>query len=261
MRSRAGELQTRHDATFSWKTAINAVHNLPGLRGAWTMGSFDQAGDQYDLSGQGRTLGYNGNPTYSNAGLIPFLLLDGVGDFLDRADEAALDITGTETYIAGSRRGLTMGIWVYPTVVSAQQDIIGKWNTAGAVNQRSYMIRLLNTNVFQAMITLNGAAATLVTVNSTVAVSASQWYFVEMAYSPTARSNLLTINVNGTIDSVAAATASLHSGTANLVIGASDNGAANLLTGRVSLAWLCAMYHQSYQMQAVYQHTRALYGR
>ena len=260
MTSRGGELQTRHDAAFAWKTAVAAVLNLPGLRMAHTMGDIDAGPSIYNVGGQARGYTSNDDPTFGYAGLVPYCALDGTGDYLSRADEAPLDITGGETYVVAAQRGLSMGIWVYPTVVDATQDIIGKWNTNG-VDERSYLIRLRNTNVFQGNISSAGTAATVTSVNSTVTVTADAWYFVELTYSPSGQSNLLTINVNGTVDSVAANRASLHSGAANFIVGASDNGASNLLTGRVSLDWLCAMYHADYLTQAMYHHTRAMYGR
>jgi len=258
MQSRNGELQQRRDGSFAWKTATGAIRMLPGLRAAWTMGSFNQAGNQFDFSGQTRNLIYNGNPLYNYRGIAPFIRLDGTGDYLSRADEAALDITGTETYVATDARGLSMGCWVYPQVGSAEQAIIGKWNE-NAVNQRSYLIDLTAGDVFRARITSAGTAATIDTVTSSVSVSTAAWYFVEMTYDPSTR---LAINVNGTIDeNVAGIAASLHSGTADLNVGARDNGASVLFTGRVSLAWLCAMYHTDPLTQSIWHHTRALYGR
>ncbi|NJO31403.1 MAG: hypothetical protein HC874_30490 [Richelia sp. SL_2_1] len=66
-------------------------------------------GNVYDLSGQGRTLTYNGNPTFNYTGLVPYVSLDGTGDFLSRADETDLDILGTETIYNSAVRGLTLG--------------------------------------------------------------------------------------------------------------------------------------------------------
>jgi len=258
MRSRSGELQNRHDASFAWKTEIDLVRELPGLRGSWKMNSFDNTGALYGFSGQTRTLTYNGNPQYNYVGLVSFLWFDGTGDYLDRADEGALDITGTETTVATAARGLTMGCWVFPQSTGAEQAIIGKWNENG-VNERSYLIDLTATNNFRARISTAGTAATIDSVTSSVTVTDSVWYYVEMTFDPSTR---LAINVNGTIDElVAGVGASVYSGAANFVVGARDNGASALLTGRVSLAWLCAAYHTDTLTQAVYQHTRALYGR
>lgn len=253
-----GDFQRRYEPNFAWKSAASSLIGLPGLRGTWTFGDIDAGPSVYNAGGQARGLTVAGNPTFGHDNLVPYCLLDGVGDYYSRADEAALDITGAETYIVPASRGLSMGIWVYPTVIGATQDIIGKWNTGP--DDRSYLIRLLNTNVFQVLVSSAGTLATVANTNSTVAVSANNWYFVEMTYSPTGQSNLLTINVNGTITSAAAGTASLHSGAADFVVGASDNGASNLLTGRVSLSWLCAMYHPDYLTEVIREQSRAMYG-
>ena len=84
---------------------------LPGLVGFWPMSSVQRStGNAYDLSGQTRTLTYNGNPTYNiNNDFAPYIRLDGTGDFLSRADETDLDILGTETIYASTVRGLTLG--------------------------------------------------------------------------------------------------------------------------------------------------------
>lgn len=253
-----GDFQARYEPNFAWKSAASALIGLPGLRATWTFGDIDAGPSVYNAGGQARGLTAAGDPTFGHDELAPYCALDGAGDYYSRADEAPLDITGAETYIVAASRGLSMGIWVYPTVDGATQDIIGKWNTGP--DDRSYLIRLLNTNVFQALISSAGTLATVQSVNSTVTVSADNWYFVEMTYSPSVQNNRLAINVNGTISTAAPGVASLHSGGANFVVGASDNGASNLLAGRVSLAWLCAMYHPDYLTEVIREQTRAMYG-
>jgi len=244
--SRSGEFQRSYDPNFAWKTSIAAIECLTGLRGLWPTSTFNEAGNAYDLSEQNRILTYNGNPTYSYDGLAPYLALDGTGDYLSRADEVGLDILGTETYVATAERGLSMGIWVYPTAIGALQAIIGKWDAGG--NQRSYLIDLTAGNVFRAHVSANGIADTLIA--STVTVAANNWYFVEMTYDPSAR---LAINVNGTITpNVAAIPAAIFNSNAQLNIGAQDNGGANLLTGKVSMAFLCAALHTDPMTQSVF---------
>ena len=250
----SGEFQRRYEPNFAWKSACSAVMALPGLRGFWPMSAFESGGNAFDQSGNGRTLTYNGNPTYNYDGLAPYIDLDGTGDYLSRADEAGLDILGTEAYINATERGLSMGIWIYPTAVGALQAIIGKWDAGG--NQRSYLIDLSAGNNFRAHVSVDGTADTLVTSTGTVA--ADNWYYVEMTYDPSTR---LAINVNGTItQNVAAIPASIFNSNAQFNTGAQDNGGANLLTGRISMHFLCAIYHTDPLTQSVFHHTRAMYG-
>jgi len=254
-----GEFQSRYEPNFAWKSQQAVIAGKHGLRGSWTAGAFDSNGDVYGAGtfGAGALLTYNGNPLFGLDDLVAYLELDGAGDYLSRVDSANLDITGTETYVKAADRGLTMGMWVYPQSVGALQAVIGKWNENG-VNQRSYLIDLTAGNVFRARVSSAGTALTISSISSTVAVSADTWYYVEMMFDPSAR---LAINVNGTIDElVAGVAASIHSGTANFNVGAQDNGASNLLTGRTSAGWLCAMYHQDYFSQVSFEQTRAMYG-
>ena len=261
---RATDFQRTYDASFSWKTAVASILCTGGLRGCWPMSAFNASGDARDVSGNVQTLSESGDCLYGIDGLAPYVQFDGTADYLSRADESSLSITGTELYVAVAWRGLSMGCWVYPQEIGAEQAVIGKWNE-NTVDQRSYLIDLTATNFFRARISQNGTAATINTVTSTVAVTADTWYFVSMAFDPSAR---LAINVNGTMtETVAGIQADVDDNASAFVVGARDNGAAVPLEGRVSLAWLCAMYHEDattptdHVSQALYHHTRALYGR
>jgi len=109
---------------------ISPLLALPGLRGFWPMSSFNEAGNAYDMSEQGRVMTYNGNPLYNYDGVVPYVALDGIGDFLSRADEAGLDIIGTETYVDGAVHGLTLGGWFYfDNALGSNEKLIAKWDT------------------------------------------------------------------------------------------------------------------------------------
>ena len=261
---RATDFQRTYDTSFAWKTGIAAILCTGGVRGCWPMSSFSGAGDARDLSGNVQTLSEHDDCLYGIDGLAPYVQFDGDGDYLSRADESTLSITGTEIYVADAWKGLSMGCWVYPQEIDSEQAVIGKWNE-NAVDHRSYLIDLTAGNVFRARISQNGQAGTINTVSSTVDVVADAWYFVSMAFDPSTR---LAINVNGTItETVAGIQADVDDNESEFNVGARDNGASVYLEGRVSLAWLCAMYHEDgtdptdHVTQALYHHTRALYGR
>src|SRR3990172_4789567 len=113
---------------------------LPGLVGFWPMSSIQRStGNAYDLSGQGRTLTYNGNPAYTYYnGLVPYIDLDGTGDYLSRSDETDLDITGAETIYTTGAAGLTIGCWAWFDVAGGTETAMSKWNPTG--NQASYLL-------------------------------------------------------------------------------------------------------------------------
>lgn len=240
----------------AWARACSLILALPGLRGFWPMSATNSANPQCrdlavgnDLTNTGVEFSWaDGNRT-----LIPYAVFDG-GDDLAHADAGDFDVTGSETLFEASARGLTIGCWVYPTSLGATQAIIGKWDVGGGANQRSYLLELLNTNVFQFSLSVDGTA--VISATSTVTVSANTWYCVQGAYNTGVRQE---IYVNRGRDSVAPTVASIFGSTAEFNVGAQDNGAGNRFTGRVSMAFLCASGHQQIYEEALYEQTRGLY--
>lgn len=263
MRSRAGELQPRHDGSLAWKTAVSLIRNLPGLRGAWTMGSLDENGDQFDLSGQGRTLGYNGNPIYGYSSLIPVISLDGTGDYLNRADEAGLDILGTETYIGPVRRGLTFGGWFRPGRLTASEFLIGKGTTAAAAS--SYWIIFRGTVAGDPIrfAVSDGAANDTVDVTLSTAPVVDEWLFACARYDPSTEIKVWAAQSDGLESNTNAVgiPAALNNSNADFTIGAPSGAASALLQGYASLCFLCAMHLTDSLVSAIWHHTRALYGQ
>lgn len=206
--------------------------NLPGLRGLWTAASVDQAGAMYDRSGQGRTLTYTGNPTlnlYNN--LVPYWDYDGTGDYHARPDEAGLDITGTETTIATTLRGLTMGGWFWFDRLATVEGLIAK-NAASPGSQTQFVV--LADNTFRMLVSLDGTATTAVI--STVTHGTGAWYFAVGRFVP---STSLDVYVNGVkATNTTSIPASIFNGSGALNIAA--QATFNHLDGRCALAFLCA---------------------
>jgi len=259
MQSRNGELQQRHDGSFAWKTIASLLRSLPGLRGAWIANSFDENGDLYDLSGQGRTLSYNGNPLYHQGGLVPRIQFDGTGDYLSRADEAGLDILGTEAYVAPAIRGLTCGGWFRFDRLTNNEKLISKMGALAAdqAYQLEFRGDVANDPVrFQVG---DGAAVDTVALNSVVDTT-SKWYFCAGRFDPSteikvwAGSTTLESNTN-----VAGIPAALANSGSSLAVGGSPAGT-SLLDGAMSCCFLCAAYISDAQVAAIWHHTRALYG-
>lgn len=215
---------------------------LPGLRGFWPMSAFESGGNAFDQSGNGRILTYNGNPTYNYDKLVPYINLDGTGDYLSRADEAGLDILGSESYVASAARGLTIGGWFWIDVLPGANGAgyIAKWNDAG-VNQRSYLIwHSTAANVIGFYISSLGTGATIFSIDSSIVPAISQWYFIVGRFDP---STELAIWINGVKDTNAVAIpAAIFNSTASLTIGRWEGGGAGVqyLDGRASLNFLCA---------------------
>lgn len=250
------EYQGRYEPNFAWKSACSAFLALPGLHGFWPMSSLGSAGAAVDISGQGRELSYNGNPTYNYDGLMAYIDLDGTGDYLDINDSVALSITGTETYIDSAVRGLTFGCWTQTSVATTEQSIFGKWNSVG--DNRSYNLKTSAADRFQLQITNLGTLADIDAVNDSVDYDTGEWYFIVGRFDP---STAIYIDVNGrNTSNVAGIPASIFDSTADLVVGARNNGSADLYTGYVSCAFLCASFLSDAIVGALFEQTRAAFG-
>ena len=230
--------------------------SIPCLRGYWPLGAHVSGGNAADYSGQARYLTYAGNPTYNVDGLAPYIDMDGTGDYLSRADEAGLDITGTESYIASAIRGLTFGGWFYLDALVSGRGLASKYNTS-AVNERSYLLQYESGgNTWRCVVSVDGSATTF--VDSTVTPATASWVFIVGRFDP---STELAIFVNRTKTvNTTSIPASIYSGAANFVIGAWDNGASGNLDGRASSVFLAASHLSDSWVSALFEQQRSIYG-
>jgi hypothetical protein len=248
------DFQRRAEPQFALKSMVAQFLAIPGLRAFWPMSSFDENGDAFDLSGQARTLGYNGNPTYDFDNLVPCIKLDGTGDYLDRADEAGLDILGTESYVATP--GLTIGCWVNVREAGgAIATLMSKFLTTG--NQRAYWLLKLATDEFQFTISDNGAGTDV--VPATVDYEQNAWQFVVGRFTP---STELALFVDGTwYTNVAGIPASIFNSNADFNVGARNNGALNLIEGWFSMCFLSVVAVSDAIVNQLYEQSRVAFGR
>lgn len=241
----------RNEPNVAWGN-VGVFMQLPGLRGYWPMSSVDENGAVYDLSGQGRTLTNNSSAQFGvYNGLAPYVIGDGTADYLSRADEAGLDITGA----------LTAYAWVWSGVGSGTRAVMGKY--LGAGNQRSWLIHTESlSTVWVTSITPDGTAAAIVSSFSTVPVVQAAWTLVVLVYVP---STSLTLYVSDggrmvATTNVTSIPASLFNSTAAFTIAAQD-GPGTWWPGRVAQSALCAVAHDNLTVQTLFHQTRALFGR
>lgn len=241
----------RNDVVNRYGNAISHYLTLPGLIGFWPMSSIQRStGNAYDLSGQNRTLTYNGNPTYNYTTTgVPYIALDGTGDYLSRADETDLDILGTE--IQNSKPGLSVGCWVYLGVAGTSMMVMSKRGNAGNM---SWNIQRANTDTIRLQISTDG---TNIVNSPSTSISINTWHHVVGVFIP---STSVSIYVDGVEDStVAGVPASIFNSTAALEIG-SFSGGIQLLTGYITQPFLSVNYFSSAMVQSLYQQTRLLFG-
>lgn len=253
------DFQQRYESSFSWRTACSMMLALPGLRGFWPMSAI--AGNSaVDVSGNGRTLTYNGNPTYNFDSLAPYIRFDGAGDYLSRADEAGLDILGTETYVAAGHRGITLGGWFMPEDATADDTLLSKWGAAG---QRSWVLQAAGTvaapvaDPVRFYISDDGTNASGAT--SASGFTTNEWQFMAGRFNDADTGAELAVWLNDEMTSAATARAAIFNSNASFCVGAEIGGPANLLTGRASLCFLCAVALADATVWAIYQHTRSLF--
>lgn len=252
----AADFQLRSEPNFAWKSACSAFLALPGLRGFWPMSSFDNIPLVHDLSAQDRHLTYNGNPRFNFDGLAPYIDLDGTGDYLSRADEAGLDILGTESYVASAVRGVTLIGWFYPTNAALLQPAMAKWGAA----QRSYMLTLLGdvaNDPIQFGVSEVGFAYDYVTLYS---YSTNAWQFLAGRFCPADTGEELAVWRNDAKETAATSLNSIFNSNVQFTIGGWSGGVYNQLVGRASMCALCAAALSDSIITALYQQTRSMYG-
>lgn len=228
---------------------------LPGLVGFWPMSSVQRStGNAYDLSGQGRTLTYTGNPTYSYYnGLVPYIDLDGTGDYLTRTDETDLDVLGTETIFTSGAAGLTLGGWFWVDTFGSVTRLLSKENNS---TQLSYVIYSgISGGVTFAI--SNTGSAFAGSVSSSVAITTGQWHFIAGRFIPSTET---AIFVNSTeTNNTTSIPASIFNSTSAFSVG-SLSGGGNTLDGRAALCFLCANALGDGLISSLYQQSRVLFN-
>lgn len=215
---------------------------LKNLHGYWPMSSHTQGyGDLvYDLSGQDRHLTRVGAELDSVApfnNLAPYADYNGTTDYLTRADETGLDITGA----------LTLWGWVWFDSIAGVRPLSGKWGAAAAT--RSYLLYTVGGVVTMALST--GAA---VTTYAGTAVTTDGWHFLAGMYTPSATVDLF---VDGETTSNATAVAALGNSASPFRIANDNDG--NFLDGRTGPCGLQAAALGEDILQMLFQRGRPIW--
>ncbi len=126
--------------------------------------------------------------------------------------------------------------WVYPTNVAALQVHRAKWLTAG--NQRSWTLRHTAAGLGQFSVSSLGTAATVVSVDTAVALTANVWNFLAGLFHPGAFlriwRGLATDTALVLASNAVGIPANVFDGTADLTMGAED-GPGSYLAGRLGI--------------------------
>jgi len=239
------------DKYAAFRHAVSAFSGLPGLRGLWTMADYDVNGNAEDQTNYDLLLTRNGDPYYNYLGLFPYVDFDGTGDYLARADEAALDITGTEAHLYDDLKGLTMGGWFWfrDDTPAAIEYFMSKMGAAGNYSYRLY--HAVDGSI-RFGISDDGTNFDSVTGGTT-----NGWTFAVGRFDPSTEVAVWVNNVKAI--NVVAIGASIFSGNGPFQI-SGLNGGGGLMDGRASIAFLCSAMLPDDMIGALFQQSRALYG-
>lgn len=238
------EYVTLYSPTTSLGNIVSMSLGIPGLRGYWTLGSQDENGDTYDISGQGRTLTGSADPVLGQTGLIAYSdFTRASSQSYTRADEAGLDITGN----------LTLGCWVQFDAAStgAYVGMLTKWET----DKKSYALYKSDGDVIYAAVSTD-CTTTFSIGDAAANYATGKWFFVLGRFIP---STELALFVNGTwYSNTTSVPASICDSAAAFNVG-NLNG--SYLDGRMCHAFLSAFALSDTYIEAYYAHTKALFMR
>lgn len=218
---------------------------LPELRALWPMSSVNEAGNVLDASGQGRTLTNNGGAArFVTAAGMPFINFNGSNQYLSRADEAGLSITGA----------FTVGGWFNLNALDGSlRGLIAKDNFAG---QSSFRLAVNSSNVqflVARLVDLSSYSQVLVS-----ALPLQTWRFVVGRFTP---STELALFVNGAKSTnTTSIVASMADSTVAFEIGRLATNNANIINGNVGLGFVCAAALSDATINRLYHYSRALFG-
>jgi len=247
----------RNESQETWRPILSAFQAIPGLRGLWWSGQFDNAGDCPNLQAvpTAHWMEQAGDPTFNYEDLTPYWRLDGTGDYFYRTDHADFDILGTESYIHTDARGLTLGGWFRATSWPAQWGgLLGKYNSA--TNDRSYL--LLHNNVPTLSFNISNDGTNYLSLVSTGGLPAvDTWFWMVGRFIPSTEQALW---VNDHKDAgTTGIYASLRNSAQNLLIG-SYNAGTYPFTGDWSLCFVCATALSDSIIGLLWNWSKRLYG-
>lgn len=210
------------DAGFGPGRALGTYLFAPSLRGFWNMAAVDSSTNVRDMSPYGHTLTNNGATTFGVNAINPYAIMDGTNNYLSRATEANIAITGR----------LTLSAWVYfDLALGTAEFVVGKKGGAG---QLGYYLYRDAAGQIIAEVSSNGTA---VVQAVGAVVEELTWYFLALVYNPSIELSLW-INTTKTLN-VTSIPAAIHNSTAPFTVGATGVPD-QFLTGRVTNVLLSA---------------------
>lgn len=204
---------------------------LPGLVGYWPSGIRAASGQVVEHGGSGFNLFQTGAcPVGFDGNSFAHL---GNGTNFVWSSSTQLGLTGTETWISSSIRGLTVGAWfMVDTSPTISTGLMGK---DGVASDRGYAVDWLGTNAPRFGVSGTGGAVVLATGG---VQAIGQWIFIVGRFIP---STEVSVIVNGDKSvNTTAVPASVFGSSQNFEVGRYFNDNTRIIHGKVRDAFLCA---------------------
>lgn len=192
---------------------------------------------------------------------VPYANLDGSTDYFYYPDDAHFEISGTETYINSTFRGLTIGAWVRLTglpSIFGTMGVVSKWYQSANC---AYRLFLSSSNKPSFGISEDGTVniGKYQTLAHTTSVTSGSWLFVVGQYSK--YSNKLCITLNGdTVEAATSLTGIYVAGIAALEVGRHNQISTDCLYGDMSNVFISCMYLSREIISSLFNRTKSLYG-
>lgn len=216
------------------------IMRLPVLRAFWPMSVVDSDGNPVDITGNGQHMIRQGNPTYAMHSPIPYIAMDGTGDYLRRTTEPQLEINANT--FSGGLAVCMFGGWFWVNNATAEYTLMAKDDRAG---QRSFRLYRTTGSLLGATIGTSGGAEGTATSGT--------WFFAALTLFGSGLRSFL----NGTFSSQVTPL-SITTTTAPFTIGG-DGAGTQLLPGRAALCFLCNASNDAALID-VYDNTRDYFG-
>ena len=246
------------DKINRWGNVVSSFSTIPGLVGFWPMSSVQRStGNAFDLSGQGRTLTYNGAPTYNiEQDFTPYINFGATADSLSRPDETDLDIIGTETIYDSSVRGLTMGGWFRGDRFESALFELPMGKVSNVAGQFSYFI--IKDTALDLLFRISTDGTALVSVTSSISLLNNTWYFIVGRFIPSTELAIFVSTTKNTFTTAIPAT--IFNSAANFSIGRITGVTGADMRGRASLCFLSANALSDALINGLFQQSRVLFG-
>jgi len=172
---------------------------------------------------------------------VPVLNLGAAStDYADRADNAILNVSGSESNLISFSRGLTAGVWVqHIDFGTADESIFCQWDQNTLAN-RAWIIR--NTSTPDIRVTIYDGTTTYTAIKTaTVAEINNSWHFLCLQWSPAAYYDVLRIWVDDQYAEINPGATALNNSAGNLSLGADfiAGSPQRYFEGRLAMAFMC----------------------